>query len=88
MDEYVGLPEEHPESYHSFMWKHLFSHIDIKKENVHILNGNAKDLDLECYNYEEAIKRVGGIHLFLGGVGTDGHIAFNEPGSSLVRFYI
>ena len=83
MDEYVGLPEEHPESYHSFMWTNFFSHIDIKKENVHILNGNAEDLEAECAAYEEAIKSYGGIKLFLGGVGVDGHIAFNEPGSSL-----
>lgn len=83
MDEYVGLPEDHPESYHYFMWKHLFSHIDIPKENVNILNGNARDIDRECAEYEEKIKKVGGINLFLGGIGPDGHIAFNEPGSSL-----
>ncbi len=83
MDEYVGLPEEHPESYHSFMWNNFFSHIDIKKENVNILNGNAEDLEKECTEYEERIKAAGGIDLFMGGVGPDGHIAFNEPGSSL-----
>jgi len=83
MDEYVNLPEEHPESYHSFMWNNFFSHIDIKKENVHILNGNAKDLKAECENYEKAILAAGGIDLFMGGIGPDGHIAFNEPGSSL-----
>ena len=83
MDEYVGLPEEHPESYHSFMWNNFFSHIDIKKENVNILNGNAEDLDKECAEYEARIKAAGGIDLFMGGVGPDGHIAFNEPGSSL-----
>ena len=83
MDEYVGLPEEHPESYHSFMWTNFFNHIDIKKENVHILNGNAKDLIAECEHYEEMIAEAGGIDLFMGGVGPDGHIAFNEPGSSL-----
>jgi glucosamine-6-phosphate deaminase len=83
MDEYVGLPEEHPESYHSFMWKHFFSHVDIRREQVHILNGNAADLALECRQYEEKIKRAGGIRLFLGGIGPDGHIAFNEPFSSL-----
>ncbi|MBQ0044984.1 MAG: glucosamine-6-phosphate deaminase [Bacteroidales bacterium] len=83
MDEYVNLPEEHPESYHSFMWTNFFSHIDIKKENVHILNGNAPDLAAECAQYEEAIKAAGGIDLFMGGIGPDGHIAFNEPGSSL-----
>ena len=83
MDEYVGLPEEHPESYHSFMWKNFFSHIDIKKENVHILDGNAPDLAKECEDYEKAIEAAGGIDLFMGGVGPDGHLAFNEPGSSL-----
>jgi len=84
MDEYVNLPEDHPESYHAYMWDNFFKHIDIKPENVHILNGNAKDLDLECKQYEEKIKKVGGIEIFLGGIGTDGHMAFNEPGSSLV----
>ena len=83
MDEYVGLPEEHPESYHSFMWNNFFSHIDIKKENVHILNGNAPDLQAECAAYEQAIREAGGIDLFMGGIGPDGHIAFNEPFSSL-----
>ena len=83
MDEYIGLPDGHPESYHSFMWNNFFSHIDIKKENVHILNGNAADPLKECADYEEAIKAAGGIDLFLGGIGPDGHIAFNEPGSSL-----
>ena len=83
MDEYVGLPEEHPECYHSFMWNNFFSHIDIKKENVNILNGNAADLDAECADYEARIEAAGGIDLFIGGVGEDGHLAFNEPFSSL-----
>ena len=83
MDEYVGLPVEHPESYHSFMYRNLFDHIDCPKENIHILNGNATDWEAECRQYEEAIKAVGGIDLFIGGVGVDGHLAFNEPGSSL-----
>ena len=83
MDEYVGLPEEHPESYHSFMWNNFFSHIDIKRENVNILNGNAEDLEKECADYEARIVKAGGIDLFMGGVGEDGHIAFNEPFSSL-----
>lgn len=83
MDEYVGLPEDHPESYHYFMWSNLFSHIDIPKENVNILNGNAKDLEAECSAYEAKIRKIGGIDLFLGGIGPDGHIAFNEPCSSL-----
>ena len=83
MDEYVGIAEDHPESYHSFMWNNFFSHIDIRKENVNILNGNARDLEAECARYEEKIRYYGGVDLFLGGVGPDGHIAFNEPGSSL-----
>lgn len=83
MDEYVGLPEEHPESYHSFMYKHFFAHVDINPANVNILNGNAPDLKAECAEYERRIEEAGGIDLFLGGIGPDGHIAFNEPGSSL-----
>jgi len=83
MDEYVDLSEDHPQSYHYFMWQHLFSHIDIPKENINILNGNARDLEKECNQYEEKIKLYGGIDFFLGGIGADGHIAFNEPASSL-----
>ena len=83
MDEYVGIPAEHPQSYHSFMWNNFFSHIDILPENINILDGNAIDLETECQNYEDKIKSLGGIHLFLGGIGADGHIAFNEPCSSL-----
>lgn len=83
MDEYIGIPKSHPESYHSFMWNNFFSLIDIKAENVHILNGNAEDINSECENYEAEIRRFGGIDLFIGGIGPDGHIAFNEPGSSL-----
>ncbi|KAJ3545903.1 hypothetical protein NM208_g2271 [Fusarium decemcellulare] len=83
MDEYVGIPRDHEQSYHTFMWQHLFSQINIPPDNVHILNGNAPDLEAECAAYEEAIKAAGGIDLFLAGVGADGHLAFNEPGSSL-----
>lgn len=83
MDEYVGLPRDHAQSYHTFMWENLFKHIDIKPENVNILDGNAADLELECKSYEEKIRQLGGIELFLGGIGVDGHMAFNEPGSSL-----
>ena len=83
MDEYVGIPEDHPESYHSFMWSNFFSHIDIPASNVNILDGNAPDLQAECDRYEEKIASYGGIDLFMGGIGPDGHIAFNEPGSSL-----
>jgi len=83
MDEYVGIPVDHPQSYHYFMDKHLFNHIDIPRENINILNGNANDLQKECKAYEAKIESFGGIQLFLGGIGPDGHIAFNEPGSSL-----
>jgi glucosamine-6-phosphate deaminase len=83
MDEYVGLAEDHPQSYHSYMRQHFLDHIDIPPENVHILNGNAADPDAECQQYEDKIAAYGGIELFVGGVGEDGHIAFNEPGSSL-----
>ncbi len=83
MDEYVGIAKDHPESYHSFMFENFFNHIDINKNNIHILNGNAKDLEKECTDYEEEIKLFNGIELFLGGMGADGHIAFNVPGSSL-----
>lgn len=83
MDEYCNLPKEHPESYYSFMWTNFFNQIDIKKENVNILNGNAEDPEAECAAYEAKILSYGGIDLFLGGVGPDGHIAFNEPASSL-----
>lgn len=83
MDEYVGLPQDHPESYHSFMYKNFFDHIDIPRESINILNGNCDILEEECQRYEDKIKRYGGIDLFLGGIGPDGHIAFNEPGSSL-----
>lgn len=83
MDEYVGLSHDHSQSYYKFMWDNFFSHIDIPASNVHILNGMADDPEKECAEYESAILSCGGIDLFLGGVGVDGHIAFNEPGSSL-----
>ncbi|XP_042726507.1 glucosamine-6-phosphate isomerase 2 isoform X2 [Lagopus leucura] len=83
MDEYVGLPRNHPESYHSYMWNNFFKHIDIDPNNAHILDGNAPDLQVECDAFEKKIEEAGGIDLFVGGIGPDGHIAFNEPGSSL-----
>ena len=63
MDEYVGLPEDHPESYHSFMHRYLFDHIDEPAENIHILNGNAPDLEKEAADYEKAIEAAGGFDL-------------------------
>lgn len=83
MDEYCGIPRDHEQSYYTFMWTNFFNQIDILPENVNILNGNAEDIEGECARYEAKIKQYGGIDLFLGGVGPDGHIAFNEPGSSL-----
>jgi glucosamine-6-phosphate deaminase len=83
MDEYVGLSADHPQSYHYFMDDNFFNHINIQRRNINILDGMADDLEQECKKYEEKIVAVGGIHLFFGGVGSDGHIAFNEPASSL-----
>ena len=83
MDEYLGLEANHPQSYRRFMIDNFFSHIDINLDNVNFLDGTAKDADAECRRYEEKIASFGKIHLFMGGVGADGHIAFNEPGSSL-----
>ncbi len=82
MDEYVGLFKTHTQSYHYFMHKNFFNHIDIKYENINILNSMAKELEKECQSYEKKIEDVGGIDIFLGGVGEDGHIVFNEPGSN------
>jgi len=83
LDEYRGLPGTHNQSYRYFMDKNLFDHIDIVKKNTHVLNGLAKDPVKECAAYEKAIKRAGGIAIQILGIGSDGHIAFNEPGSSL-----
>ncbi|MGF7107987.1 glucosamine-6-phosphate deaminase [Treponema pedis] len=83
MDEYVGLPANHPQSYHYFMMENFFNHIDIDLKNIHILDGTAKDKFKECSDYEDAIASYGKINLFFGGIGADGHIAFNEPYSSL-----
>jgi len=84
MDEYCRIPRDHPESYHRYMFDNFFKHIDIDPNNANILDGNAPDLVKECEDYERKIKEAGGIELFVGGIGPDGHIAFNEPGSSLV----
>lgn len=83
MDEYVGLARDHAQSYHTFMFTNFFNHVDIDLANINMLDGCAADLEKECTTYEAKIRAVGGIDLFLGGVGNDGHIAFNEPGSSL-----
>ncbi len=83
MDEYIGLAPDHPQSYHYFMQDTFFKYVDAREENINILDGLTTDIKKTCEEYEEKIKSYGGIKLFLGGVGEDGHIAFNEPGSSL-----
>lgn len=83
LDEYIGLPADHPQSYRSFMWENLFRHVNIAPENVHIPDGNAQDIPGFCAAYEQRIREAGGIDLQLLGIGTDGHIGFNEPTSSL-----
>ena len=82
MDEYVGLKKNHSQSYRKFMYDNLFNHIDIPDKNINLLDGNAINLEKECEIYETKIHNLGGIDLFLCGIGQDGHIAFNEPGSS------
>ena len=83
LDEYVGLPGTHDQSYRYFMNKNLFEKIDIKLSNTHVLNGMAKDPEQECRDYEAQIRKAGGIDIQVLGIGSDGHIAFNEPGTSL-----
>jgi glucosamine-6-phosphate deaminase len=83
MDEYIGLAPSDPQSYRAFMEENFFKHVNLKPQNIHMLNGLTKDYEKECSNYEKAIKQAGGVHLFIGGIGSDGHIAFNEPFSSL-----
>lgn len=83
MDEYIGLDSTHPQSYHYFMQENFFKYVNIKPQNIHILDGMTKDFAKECREYERAMRNVGGVNLFIGGVGVDGHIAFNEPFSSL-----
>lgn len=84
MDEYLGLPREHDQSYWHFMHDNFFNHLtDMKPENINILNGMTDDPEGECARYEEKIASYGGIDLFLGGIVVDGHIAFNEPYTSL-----
>ena len=83
MDEYIGLDANHPQSYHYFMHENFFKHINIKPHHIHILDGMTNDYEKECRSYEQKIADIGGVHLFIGGIGEDGHIAFNEPFSSL-----
>ena len=83
LDEYVGLPPEHSQSYHAFMDEHFFRHVNVPRALIHIPDGMARDIPAECARYEAAIVAAGGIDLQLLGIGTDGHIGFNEPSSSL-----
>ncbi len=83
LDEYVGLPPEHDQSYHYFMWENLFKHINVDRRFVHIPMGMAQDIDTFCEWYEAQIEKAGGVDLQILGIGANGHIAFNEPGSSL-----
>jgi glucosamine-6-phosphate deaminase len=83
LDEYVGLPSTHDQSYHYFMHENLFNHININPANVHVPSGVVKDFDRYCQWYEDEIEMAGGIDLQVLGIGSDGHIGFNEPGSSL-----
>ena len=83
LDEYVGLPPAHNQSCHYFMWENLFKHINVTRAKVHIPMGMAEDIDAFCDWYEEKILAAGGIDLQILGIGANGHIAFNEPGSSL-----
>ena len=83
LDEYIGLPAEHNQSYHYFMWENLFRHIDIVPEKVHIPDGMAANIEEYCEWYDNEIEKLGGLELQILGIGGNGHIAFNEPGSSL-----
>lgn len=82
MDEYLGLAPDNAQSYHYFMYDKFFNHVDIPRQNINILNGLALDVDQECAEYEAKIKRFGRIDLFMGGLGPEGHLAFNEAGST------
>lgn len=83
LDEYVGLDAHHPASYRRFMQEHFFDHVNVRPENIHIPDGKATDIPSHCQDYEEAIRKAGGIDLQVLGIGHDGHIGFNEPSSSL-----
>lgn len=82
LDEYLGLPSNHPQSYHVYMNDYFFSHINVLPENIHIPRGDAQEFQKECERYEQSIHSAGGIDLQVLGIGGNGHIGFNEPGSS------
>ena len=83
LDEYLGLAPAHPASYHAFMREHFFAHVNVEPPRIHIPDGLASDVPAYCQGYEDAIRAAGGIDLQVLGIGTDGHIGFNEPSSSL-----
>lgn len=83
LDEYIGLPAEHPQSYRSFMNEHLFNHIDIEPGQTHIPNGNAADMEAECLAYDKMLDDYGPVDLQILGIGSNGHIGFNEPDANL-----
>lgn len=83
LDEYVGIPSEHPASFHSYMWDHLFRHLNIPKTRIHIPDGMTKNIPSHCRKFEEDIRSAGGIDIQILGIGVNGHIGFNEPSSSL-----
>ena len=83
LDEYIGIAVDHPQSYHTFMHENLFNHINVPLENIHLPDGTSSNFEDSCAAYESRIKSAGGIDLQVLGIGSDGHIAFNEPGSSL-----
>lgn len=83
LDEYLGLPDSHPQSYHYFMQENLFRYINVRRERTHVPSGVAENVGAYCQRYEQQIRDAGGIDLQILGIGSDGHIAFNEPGSPL-----
>ncbi|MBI4475635.1 MAG: glucosamine-6-phosphate deaminase [Acidobacteria bacterium] len=83
LDEFLGLAAAHPGSYRSYMERHLFTHVNLQPDRIHLLDGNARDPLRECEHYERAIREAGGIDLQLLGIGANGHIGFNEPGPSV-----
>jgi glucosamine-6-phosphate deaminase len=83
LDEYIGLPPDHPQSYHRFMMENFFNHINIDRKRIHVPDGMVKDIEAHCEWYEREIEKAGGIDLQILGIGANGHLAFNEPSSSL-----
>ncbi|QNO17786.1 glucosamine-6-phosphate deaminase [Caproicibacterium amylolyticum] len=79
LDEYIGLPVQHPQSYRSFMNENLFKHINVPIENTHVPNGTAHNMEAECIRYEKLVESLGGVDMQLLGIGNTGHIGFNEP---------